>query len=508
MKIFLFFSHEFFIRTDLIAFYDNSDPNGLNFHRHWGNKKIIITGTCQGITKTFQAVIADTCANQDCNNCCANNSHPITGYLIDIEYYTLIRHFNTSNCPEIRNQLSFTIDFTQLPAISNCGPTLGPCYGEGECCSSDGYCSYQGNACGKGCQNDYGYCYPLESCGPSYGNQQCGDNKCCSQFGFCGTLKDHCSIGCQVGYGHCWNESSIPTISPTNQPTVVPSIYSPTSTQSPSLLITQSPSLFPTISPSVDEKFQWGKITFNAKFHLQFPVSNNNNSRITELSQPAIHAFYETINAVEENEPDKLQYLVSSLGRLRTRLLFSADEISNQFTATFQLSYFIVSEVDGTQIYTIASGRLSESVLDHSFENQLHDYASFLNATELLDVFVLSVEFQSFSLSKADTNSHSSNKSNILFLPIQFFILFLIAITLGLIFVGYFTAHWVMKYRNSESIRKSMIIHQKIMNEPESFNGIYSYDEFNIQGNELLHTTKFMKEQFIDRHGSEDPLKG
>ena len=76
---------------DLVAFYDNSNPSGSNFNSKYGGKTITLT---KG-SVSFTAVIADTCGNQDCNNCCAKNSQP-SGYLLDMEYYTLIRHFGST----------------------------------------------------------------------------------------------------------------------------------------------------------------------------------------------------------------------------------------------------------------------------------------------------------------------------------------------------------------------------------------------------------------------------
>jgi len=76
-----------------VAFYDNSDPKGHNFENTYCNKNIKLTGTFNGITKTFTAEIMDTCGNNDCNDCCTKNSQP-SGYLVDMEYYTLINNFN------------------------------------------------------------------------------------------------------------------------------------------------------------------------------------------------------------------------------------------------------------------------------------------------------------------------------------------------------------------------------------------------------------------------------
>ena len=187
----------------MIAFYDNNDPNGANFQSTWANKLVTITGTCNGVTKTFTAVIADTCGNSDCNNCCARNSHPTTGYLIDMEYYTAMRQFGTTNCADGAHSLTFEFDFTQPLAMVNCGEGIGSCNGAQRCCSAEGYCETTASACGSGCQKSYGYCANNSgTCGPSSG-KSCSDGQCCSKYGYCGTGSDFCSSGCQSGYGTC-----------------------------------------------------------------------------------------------------------------------------------------------------------------------------------------------------------------------------------------------------------------------------------------------------------------
>lgn len=52
---------------DIVAFYDNSDPKGSNFNKRYGGKTIKLRFN----GNEFSAQIADTCGNQDCDNCCA-----------------------------------------------------------------------------------------------------------------------------------------------------------------------------------------------------------------------------------------------------------------------------------------------------------------------------------------------------------------------------------------------------------------------------------------------------
>eukprot|EP01084_Bolivina_argentea_P015004 28059_1 len=98
-------SFDFVQNTDITAFYDNSDPTGSNFLSRYGGKYVTLSKN--GIT--FTALIADTCGNSDCNNCCAANSSP-EGYLVDLEYYTAQRYFGIDNT---NGDITFTIDLDQ-----------------------------------------------------------------------------------------------------------------------------------------------------------------------------------------------------------------------------------------------------------------------------------------------------------------------------------------------------------------------------------------------------------
>ena len=113
--------------NDIVSFYDNSNASGSNFMTNYGGRTITLT---KG-SVTFTATIADTCANKDCNNCCAKNSLP-SGYLLDMEYYTIKRHFGSISAAD--GQIHFTI-----------GPPVPlPCSWPGHCkgdpCSSGSDC--------------------------------------------------------------------------------------------------------------------------------------------------------------------------------------------------------------------------------------------------------------------------------------------------------------------------------------------------------------------------------
>ena len=105
---------------DLVAFYDNSNASGSHFLTNYGGKTITLT---KG-SVSFTAVIADTCGNGDCNNCCAKNSQP-SGYLLDMEYYTILRHFGSTSAAD--GQIHFSIGGV-TPA-----PTPEPCSWAGHC---------------------------------------------------------------------------------------------------------------------------------------------------------------------------------------------------------------------------------------------------------------------------------------------------------------------------------------------------------------------------------------
>jgi hypothetical protein len=70
---------------DLVAFYDDSDPDGNHFETNYGGKTIQLSKNGM----IFEALIADTCGNADCNGCCAQNSKG--GFLVDMEYWTALR---------------------------------------------------------------------------------------------------------------------------------------------------------------------------------------------------------------------------------------------------------------------------------------------------------------------------------------------------------------------------------------------------------------------------------
>jgi hypothetical protein len=79
-------SFEWVQSHDLVAFYDDADPDGSEFHQKYGGRRIRLRKDGH----EFEALIADTCGNQDCNNCCSENSQG--GYLVDVEFWTAERN--------------------------------------------------------------------------------------------------------------------------------------------------------------------------------------------------------------------------------------------------------------------------------------------------------------------------------------------------------------------------------------------------------------------------------
>lgn len=75
---------------NLVAFFDSSDPHGNLFDQRYAGKNITLWVGDVEVT----AIIADTCANSDCGNCCSKNARP-SGYLVDMEYWTVINTFGS-----------------------------------------------------------------------------------------------------------------------------------------------------------------------------------------------------------------------------------------------------------------------------------------------------------------------------------------------------------------------------------------------------------------------------
>lgn len=100
-------SFDFVQSTNLVSFFDNSDAAGKNWNNNYKLKTIKISKTYNGKTVSFDAIIADTCGNLDCNGCCSINAKRYGGYLVDMEYYTVLRNFGSLDAAD--GSLTFTI---------------------------------------------------------------------------------------------------------------------------------------------------------------------------------------------------------------------------------------------------------------------------------------------------------------------------------------------------------------------------------------------------------------
>lgn len=99
-------SFEYVQSNNLVAFYDDSDRTGHNWYDTYALRTILLKKEYNGKMYIFNATIGDTCGNRDCSNCCERNSRP-TGFLVDMEYYTVMNNFGTTDA--VGGSISFEI---------------------------------------------------------------------------------------------------------------------------------------------------------------------------------------------------------------------------------------------------------------------------------------------------------------------------------------------------------------------------------------------------------------
>lgn len=104
----------------MVAFFDSSDPHGNLFDERYAGKNITLW--VGGVEVT--AIIADTCANSDCGNCCSKNARP-SGYLVDMEYWTVINTFGSVDAAT--GSIYFSVDgnFSDSWSDDDYGNTTG-----------------------------------------------------------------------------------------------------------------------------------------------------------------------------------------------------------------------------------------------------------------------------------------------------------------------------------------------------------------------------------------------
>jgi len=88
--------------NDIVSFFDANNPSESYWNNHYKDKKIQVSAN--GVT--FTATIKDTCLDTDCGGCCTRNAGT-KKYLIDMEYYTVKRHFGSASAAD--GSISFTI---------------------------------------------------------------------------------------------------------------------------------------------------------------------------------------------------------------------------------------------------------------------------------------------------------------------------------------------------------------------------------------------------------------
>jgi hypothetical protein len=78
-------SYEYVSTNNLVAFFSTHGDNAS-----YGNQQIRVLMPSSG--QTVDALVADTCGDSDCNGCCTTNAQP-SGYLVDMEYWTVVNNF-------------------------------------------------------------------------------------------------------------------------------------------------------------------------------------------------------------------------------------------------------------------------------------------------------------------------------------------------------------------------------------------------------------------------------
>lgn len=102
---------------NLVAFYDDCDPDGDTFDEDYAGRMVRLTKG--GVT--FDALIADTCGNEDCDDCCSSNAGP-QGILVDAEQWTVLNNLGDED--EASGRVEFELLDT-YGAYPGCEPGCG-----------------------------------------------------------------------------------------------------------------------------------------------------------------------------------------------------------------------------------------------------------------------------------------------------------------------------------------------------------------------------------------------
>eukprot|EP00808_Paulinella_micropora_P025708 g58618.t1 len=110
--------------NNIIAFYDNSDPSGSQWRTRYGGKRVRLSKSYNGRTYAWESTIVDTCGDGDCGNCCANNARA-TGYLVDIEYWSALAVFGTTDAVQGNIEMTILGDTTTPPTCTEVEVRVG-----------------------------------------------------------------------------------------------------------------------------------------------------------------------------------------------------------------------------------------------------------------------------------------------------------------------------------------------------------------------------------------------
>jgi hypothetical protein len=108
-------SFEWVQTHNVVAFFDADHPTHEEWLALYANKVIRLT---KGEV-IVDALIADTCGDEDCDGCCTENSQP-SGRLVDMEYWTVMSTFGDLSVVEGEVSYEILNDCGSMP-VDDCG---------------------------------------------------------------------------------------------------------------------------------------------------------------------------------------------------------------------------------------------------------------------------------------------------------------------------------------------------------------------------------------------------
>jgi hypothetical protein len=88
--------------NNIVSFFDAANPGESAWRRKYAGKKVKVT---RG-SVSFIATVKDTCADSDCKGCCTKNAGKY-GFVVDMEYYTVLRYFGKTDIVDGPIQFQF-----------------------------------------------------------------------------------------------------------------------------------------------------------------------------------------------------------------------------------------------------------------------------------------------------------------------------------------------------------------------------------------------------------------